>query len=110
MSELNVDFSISEKLEINISHTLLNAKIQLLVPFFWEELQRMFLTKWREIFMIVWVSLKTFTAIQDSFQVEEPLRWKSQQESMKKEANTQELNNFPSKLVILSLILVGYAL
>ncbi len=51
ISELNVDFLILEKLVMSISLTLLNVKLQQLAPLSWEEPQRMFWTKWKEIFM-----------------------------------------------------------
>lgn len=99
MLVLNADCSILEKLVMNISHTLLNVKIQLLAPSCWEVHQRMFWTKWKEISTTVWVFLRTFIVIQDWFQEEEPLKWKSLQELMKKVANTQVSNNFHSKQV-----------
>lgn len=66
--------------------------------------------KWKEISTTVWVFLRTFTAIQDWFQEEEPLKWKSLQELMKKVAKLQVLNNFHSKQVFFLLNSVGYAL
>ena len=60
--------------------------------------------------MTVWVFLKTFIVTQDSFQVEELLRWRSQLELTNKEVRLQVLNNYPSKQVNFSINLVGYAL
>jgi hypothetical protein len=70
----------------------------------------MFLTKWKEIFMIVWAYLKIFIVIQGLYQEEELLKWKFPQELTKKEANIQVLNNYHSKQVHFIFILVGYAL
>ena len=70
----------------------------------------MFLMKWKEIFMIVWVFQRISTVIQEFFQEEVQLKWKFLQESMKKQVNMRELNNCPSEQVLFSSNLVGYAL
>lgn len=56
------------------------------------------------------MSQRTFTVTQDLFQEEVPLKWKSHLELTKKAANTQALNNFHSKQVIICLNSVGYAM
>lgn len=53
---------------------------------------------------------KISTAILESFQEEEQLKWKFPPESTKKPVNMKELSNFPSEQVFLFLISVGYAL
>lgn len=110
MSELNVDSSILEKLETNISHTLLNAKTPLLAPFFLEEPPKMSSMKCREIYMIVWAFPRIFIVTPDSSPEEEPHKWKYRPGSTNKGANTQAFNSCHSKQVILLIILVGYAL
>lgn len=110
MSELNVDSSIFEKLEMNTSHTSLNAKTPLHAPFFLEELPKTSLMRCKEISTIVWAFLKTFIVTPDLFQEEEPRKCKSQPESTNKEANIQAFNSCPSKQVIFLVNSVGYAM
>lgn len=101
MSEPNVDYSISERSVMTTFHISLNARTQLPALSFWEEPQRMFLTKCKEIFTIVWVFLRISIVSQDSFLEEVQLKCKSVQESMRKEVNIQASNNCHSKQVIL---------
>lgn len=110
MLALNVDYFKSEKLEINISHTLFNAKILLHAPSSWEVHQKMFLMKCKEISMTVSELQRTFIPIPDySLEVELP-KWKYPLESTKKLVNMRVLSNFHSELVINISIIVGYAI
>jgi hypothetical protein len=66
--------------------------------------------RWKGIFMIVLVFLKTYTLIQDFYLEVGRFRWRFRQELTNKQVNIKALNSFPLEQVIYILIIVGYAL
>jgi len=90
----NVVFLIFAKLEMITSLILLIAKLPLPAPLSLEELPKMSLMRWREIFMIVLESPKTSIPILDLFQEEELRKCKFPQELIERPVNMKALNNF----------------